>query len=94
MDSCTDENRDDRGSNFLFTLFVCLFVCFFVRFFNVGYFSDCMNSKSYTVIIMARGTQIFDKPRSHLKILGARRVTTKTFGAATQNLSIRTTYLP
>jgi hypothetical protein len=77
MDSCTDENRDDRGSNFLSALFVCLFACFFCLFvfFNVGRFSECMNSESYTAIIMARGIQIFDKSSSHLKILGARRAT-------------------
>jgi len=56
----------------LCTLFVCIF---FVRFFSVGHISEFTNSKSYTVTIMARVTQIFDKSRSHLKIPDARRVT-------------------
>jgi hypothetical protein len=43
MESCTDENRGDRGSNLLI-YFVCLFVLSFVYF--VGHFSECMNSKS------------------------------------------------
>lgn len=57
-----------------FFYFVCLFVFSFV-FFNVGHFSECINPKSYTAIIMASGTQIFDKSGPHLKILVARMVT-------------------
>ena len=72
MDGCTDENRDDRGSN-SFMYFVCSFFRSF--FFSVDHFSGFTNSKSYTVIIVDRVTQIFDKSRSHHKIPGPRRVT-------------------